>query len=91
LREYQREAYEMFADLMERIKEEALTYLFHVRIQKEEDLQEAAPQRQEMHLSYGGEEPRKKEPVRREGKKIGRNAPCPCGSGKKYKKCCGAA
>jgi preprotein translocase subunit SecA len=37
-----------------------------------------------------GEESVNKKPVKREGEKIGRNAPCPCGSGKKYKKCCGA-
>jgi len=42
-----------------------------------------------MHLSHG-DEGAKPATVKREGKKIGRNAPCPCGSGKKYKKCCGA-
>ncbi|MFH1905546.1 MAG: preprotein translocase subunit SecA [bacterium] len=46
------------------------------------------PQQQEMHTNQPeGEAPR--EPYKREGKKIGRNEPCPCGSGKKYKKCCG--
>jgi preprotein translocase subunit SecA len=41
-----------------------------------------------MQFSHG-EGPEKIETVRREGKKVGRNDPCPCGSGKKYKKCCG--
>ncbi|RPJ78912.1 MAG: hypothetical protein EHJ94_08795, partial [Deltaproteobacteria bacterium] len=36
-----------------------------------------------------GQEPQKKEPRKRESEKVGRNSPCPCGSGKKYKKCCG--
>jgi preprotein translocase subunit SecA len=44
----------------------------------------------EQQLTYSGSgEPQKKKPVKRADKKIGRNAPCPCGSGKKYKKCCG--
>jgi preprotein translocase subunit SecA len=88
LREYQREAYDMFADMIERIKGEAMTFLFHVRLKKEEDLAEVAPKEQEMHFSRGGEDTRP-EPVKRKEKKVGRNDPCPCGSGKKYKKCCG--
>ena len=89
LREYQREAYDMFADMIERIKAEAMTFLFHIRLKKEEDLAEVAPKEQEMHFSRGGEDSRA-EPVKRKDKKVGRNEPCPCGSGKKYKKCCGA-
>ncbi len=88
LREYQREAYEMFADLMERIKGEAISFLFHVRLKSEEELDEVAPKEQEMSFSHG-EETKKAEPIKRKDKKVGRNAPCPCGSGKKYKKCCG--
>jgi preprotein translocase subunit SecA len=44
-----------------------------------------------MRLSRGGQESGKtqQQPLKREGEKIGRNDPCPCGSGKKYKKCCG--
>ena len=53
------------------------------------DRQRQMPQQQETYANQPDEEiPR--EPYRREGKKIGRNEPCPCGSGKKYKKCCGA-
>ncbi|HMA66844.1 MAG TPA: SEC-C metal-binding domain-containing protein [Desulfosalsimonadaceae bacterium] len=42
-----------------------------------------------MTFSHGEGEQQKKKPVRRSGEKVGRNDPCPCGSGKKYKKCCG--
>ena len=42
-------------------------------------------------VALGGQEaPIRQKTVRRQGAKVGRNAPCPCGSGKKYKKCCGA-
>ncbi|HAV43682.1 TPA: preprotein translocase subunit SecA, partial [bacterium] len=84
--EYKHEAYQMFEDLMSRIKEEVVTYLFKVQI-----------------LEKGGSSPKSREglPLRRlrpkeaipttEHKhKIGRNAPCPCGSGKKHKRCCGS-
>ena len=89
LREYQREAYEMFADMIERIKEESIRILFNVKIQREEDLAKVEPREQEISLSHG-EGDAKAQPVKRKEKKIGRNDPCPCGSGKKYKKCCGA-
>ncbi|MBU2549636.1 MAG: preprotein translocase subunit SecA [Proteobacteria bacterium] len=89
LREYQREGYDMFMEMVERIKSDALTFLFHVRLEREEDLQEVAPKEQEMYLSRGGEED-KPQPVKRKEAKVGRNDPCPCGSGKKYKKCCGS-
>ena len=89
LREYQREAYDMFAEMMERVKGDAMSFLFHARLKTEDDLVEAAPKEQEMHFSHGDSESKSK-PVKRKEQKIGRNAPCPCGSGKKYKKCCGA-
>ncbi|MFO7152094.1 MAG: preprotein translocase subunit SecA [Bacillota bacterium] len=83
--EYKIEGYEMFQNMIKSIQEDTLRYLFRVQLK-------TAPQRREMarNLSYshGGEE--KLQPVKK-GKKIGRNDPCPCGSGKKYKKCCGRA
>ncbi|MFW6113178.1 MAG: SEC-C metal-binding domain-containing protein, partial [Thermodesulfobacteriota bacterium] len=50
--------------------------------------EEARPAEQQLSFSHGdgGESP---QPAQRQQKKVGRNAPCPCGSGKKYKKCCG--
>jgi len=87
LREYQKEGYEMFMEMVERIKAESISFLFHIRPSREEDLAMQSPREQEMFLSHG--EPEKPATVKREGRKIGRNEPCPCGSGKKYKKCCG--
>ncbi len=94
LQEYKREAYELFQDLLERIKEQTLAYLYRVQIVREDEVRrlEEEQRRRERRLIFGrgegeaAERPRQ-EPVRRQ--KIGRNAPCPCGSGKKYKKCCG--
>ena len=92
LREYKREGFEMFADMIERIKEDAVGQLFHIQVSREEEvaeLDQQARQEQEFVLSHGGiGENGKRKPVVT-GKKIGRNDPCPCGSGKKYKKCCG--
>ncbi len=88
LREYQKEGYALFEELMDRIREETLTMLSRVQIRRERTM-EAPRKKKAMHYSHddGGGKP---ETIRREGKKVGRNAPCPCGSGKKYKKCCGA-
>ncbi|MFP4167394.1 MAG: preprotein translocase subunit SecA [Desulfonatronovibrionaceae bacterium] len=90
--EYKREGFELFQDLLGRIKESTLRDLCRLRI-------EAAPREEEFkheeqsNLQYagggdgtGGSKP---ETVRRSSPKVGRNDPCPCGSGKKYKKCCG--
>jgi preprotein translocase subunit SecA len=88
LKEYQREGYDMFADLITRIKEQTLKKLFHVRIQTEEDVSSislAGPRSMVMNRGEAGVA----KTVKREGKKVGRNDPCPCGSGRKYKKCCG--
>ena len=94
LKEYQREGYEMFLDMSNRIKGETVRNLFLVRIAAADDLEELAPSREQgMLLSHGdsgGGDSRSKT-VRRQTEKIGRNDPCPCGSGKKYKKCCGKA
>jgi preprotein translocase subunit SecA len=93
LKEYQREGYEIFLDMSGRIKEETVRNLFLVRIAAPDELEELSSSReQEMVLSHGdsGGDSRPKT-VRRQTEKIGRNDPCPCGSGKKYKKCCGKA
>ncbi|MBW2574020.1 MAG: preprotein translocase subunit SecA [Deltaproteobacteria bacterium] len=86
---YKKEGFELFQDMISRIKEETLGILFRIQVsepKKIADLQQ--PKEQKMILS-SGDEPEKKKPVKRTQKKVGRNAPCPCGSGKKYKKCCG--
>lgn len=95
LKEYQKEGYEMFLEMTFRIKEETVRNLFLVKIAREEDVEELAPQRdQEMLMSHGGDSgggESRPRTVRRQKEKVGRNDPCPCGSGKKYKKCCGKA
>ncbi len=95
LKEYQREGFDLFSDLISRIKEESLKRLFHVKVQREEEgakMKEraAAPRPARVTLSRGDIKSAGKTTQKREGVKIGRNDPCPCGSGKKYKKCCGA-
>ena len=84
---YKKEGFELFQDMIDRIKRETLGILFRIQIAEPEKLEDLRQPEQPMFFS-GGEETTKK-PVQRGTKKIGRNAPCPCGSGKKYKKCCG--
>ena len=96
LKEYQREGFDLFSDLISRIKEESLKRLFHVKVQREEEGAEmkeraAAPRPARVTLSRGDIKSAGKTTQKRQGVKIGRNDPCPCGSGKKYKKCCGAS
>ncbi|MBM4327974.1 MAG: preprotein translocase subunit SecA [Deltaproteobacteria bacterium] len=92
LKEYQREGYDLFLDMSFRIKEETVRNLFLVKIASERELEEVRPAReQQMQLSHGDPDEARPKQVRRQHEKIGRNAPCPCGSGKKYKKCCGRA
>lgn len=114
--EYQREAYNMFSEMMERIKEEVVELIFRIQMVEEKPMKgvfSALPQKME-HKEFNGLSmetarrmaqeraaqnaasedepagiPEKTEPTRHEGPKVGRNDPCPCGSGKKYKKCCG--
>ena len=86
---YKKEGYELFQDMIHRIQEETLGILYRIQIaepQRIDDLRQ--PRQQEMVFSGSGESEKKKPQTRSTGK-VGRNAPCPCGSGKKYKKCCG--
>jgi len=92
--EYQKEAYQMFLEMLDRIKRDTVQKLFAIQIAREENVKKMkAERKQTFFLSRGGEAGGETEDgrgvtVRREGKKVGRNDPCPCGSGKKYKKCC---
>ncbi|HEX6219501.1 MAG TPA: preprotein translocase subunit SecA [Acidimicrobiia bacterium] len=81
LSEYQREAYDMFAELVESVKRDAVRYLFRVELAQPK----TEPQRVEANPTGG------KPAKQAVSDKIGRNDPCPCGSGKKYKRCHGAA
>ncbi|MFQ5444219.1 MAG: preprotein translocase subunit SecA, partial [Nitrospinales bacterium] len=87
---YKKEGFEMFNEMISRVKEEALGILFRVQIAEPEKITDLRQSKEQQLVFSGGDESEtKKAPVKRSEKKIGRNAPCPCGSGKKYKKCCG--
>jgi preprotein translocase subunit SecA len=86
LKEYQKEGYSMFLAMVESIKENTLKTLFRIRIAPQEQPPVEAPKKK-MVLSHGGNGG--SSPIRRKTPKVGRNEPCPCGSGKKYKHCCG--
>ncbi len=101
--EYKREAFELFSDMLDRIKREVVSLVTRVQIREPEDVValEAQRQRQQtMHFDHpsvqaggDGEDAEvavaQQQPVVRTQPKVGRNDPCPCGSGKKYKQCHG--
>jgi preprotein translocase subunit SecA len=88
LREYQREGYDIFMDLIHRIKADSVGTLFHLQVRPHhEPPPEARRAEQPMVFSHG--DGSAAQPKERQKKKVGRNDPCTCGSGKKYKKCCG--
>ncbi len=98
LNEYKRESFELFAEMKTRFEDSVVKTLFRVEPVSEEELAERR-RRMVEHMrsrvrfsapakaSSGQTKPRT---IRRKGRKVGRNEPCTCGSGKKYKKCCGA-
>ncbi len=92
--EYKREGYDLFAGMMERIKSDTIERLFLVQAVREGERSAPPPpvmSRPQPKLTLNrGEEPVSAPTVHRTDDKVGRNDPCPCGSGKKYKKCHGA-
>ena len=87
---YKKEGFELFQDMISRVQEETLSILYRIQLAEPEALEEMhKPEEPDMVFSGGGESATRKKPAKRSDKKVGRNAPCPCGSGKKYKKCCG--
>ena len=97
LDEYKKEGYKMFTELMQRVKEKTVSTLLRVQLARPDEVAELEEQqhrqRQQMEMRRSdapGADDRKKS-AKRDVQKVGRNAPCPCGSGKKYKKCCGEA
>ena len=92
--EYKREGYDLFAGMMERIKSDTIERLFFVQAVREGERTAPPPpmvSRPQPKLTLNrGEEPASAPTVHRSDDKVGRNDPCPCGSGKKYKKCHGA-
>ncbi|MCG6357099.1 preprotein translocase subunit SecA [Vibrio fluvialis] len=99
--EYKRESFELFEGLLESLKSDVITILSKVRVQQQEEVErmeaqrraqaeEAARHAQAQHANADGSpEQDDHQPMVREERKVGRNEPCPCGSGKKYKQCHG--
>jgi preprotein translocase subunit SecA len=90
--EYKKEAFGLFMEMMGRIRQEVIQKLFRIQLAKEDDVarMEAEQRRRRLVLNrVGGGEDQTKKPMTRDEEKVGRNDPCPCGSGQKYKKCCG--
>ncbi len=103
--EYKREAFEMFGTMLEQVKHDTISILSRIRIQGEEDLNELAERKRSPEAmkfrhaapSALGQGPAEEQPPAgtmaapfvRDGRKVGRNEPCPCGSGKKFKQCHG--
>ena len=93
LDEYKKEGYEMFQDLMETVKQQTVSTLFMVRLTREDELSELERQHREKErirasqMNRSDELEEAKQPA--VSSKIGRNELCPCGSGKKHKRCCG--
>jgi len=88
---YKKEGFDMFSNMIARVREETVGILFRIQIAQPEELEAMRkPKEQKLVFSGSGDgAPRAKKPVQRASRKVGRNAPCPCGSGRKYKKCCG--
>ncbi len=100
LSEYKIEGFSMFQDMMDRVREDTVRILFLVQMAQEESLPQRRQQqnfaltRGPLTGAGGGTAPQDgagPQTVKRETPKVGRNEPCPCGSGKKFKKCCGMA
>lgn len=89
LREYQQEGFAMFEDMIASIEDEVAKYTMKAEIRNNLERQEVA-KGQAVHQKEGDGEKTKKQPVRKKAE-VGRNDPCPCGSGKKYKNCHGRA
>jgi len=97
LQEYKKEGFELFEEMMQQLETDVVEKVFTVQIARQEDVQRMEarrrPQPMQMVMAGGGApqqaQQRKPEPARRTADKVGRNDPCPCGSGKKYKKCHG--
>ena len=85
---YQMEGSEMFEEMIKAIKEETVKLLFHVKIERAPERERVAQETAAVH-GDNGDGPSTNATVRRTEEKVGRNDLCPCGSGKKYKNCCG--
>lgn len=85
--EYKFEGFEMFEEMIKNIQQDSVKMILHLRIDREHGAPKREKVAEPVEASHGGGGPRR--PVKRTDERVGRNEPCPCGSGKKYKKCCG--
>ena len=88
LRIYKKEGFDMFQGLMDRIKDEIIDILFKIQISTPDQVDDMQKKEADSLTFSHSDGSSIKEPVKRSSQKIRRNDPCPCGSGKKYKKCC---
>ncbi len=88
--EYKKEAYNLFMELIIRIREEVVERIYWVKVENPDEIEEIEEEQRSQKLIFNlaGDEERAHEPAKSQ-KVAGRNDPCPCGSGKKYKKCHG--
>jgi preprotein translocase subunit SecA len=94
LNEYKKEGFDLFLHMIETVKEQTVGTLLRVQVVQRDEVarmeEEQKKQEQQMQLNKGAAgEDKVRKPLKRTEEKVGRNAPCPCGSGKKHKKCCG--
>ena len=87
--EYKFEGFEMFEEMIKNIQQDAVKIMLHIRVDREHGAPKRERVAEPVTATHGDSGPKK--PVTRSVEKVGRNDPCPCGSGKKYKKCCGAS
>jgi len=93
LQEYKQESFELFRAMIDRVREETMVMLHRVQVEQAPEAEAPRPVPQQMSFQHGDEfidEDEPLQPMRRDQPKVGRNDPCPCGSGKKYKHCHGA-
>ena len=82
--EYINEAFDAFEDLKERIQEDTIKFLFRVQVKVD-----SMKEKRKVHVTGTNRGEDGAAVTTKKSEKVGRNEPCPCGSGKKYKKCCG--
>lgn len=90
--EYKKEAFAMFQDMMSSIRADIVHHIFHLNLERFNQYELEAKREKELeqlNLIGGDDSGGSTKPIQRTEEKVGRNDPCPCGSGKKYKKCCG--
>jgi preprotein translocase subunit SecA len=93
---YKKEGFTLFTDMLALIRQRLAEHLYRVEVRDEREIERLRTARQQQRMNFihgqtpgsGPLQPTKQQTIRREGRKVGRNDSCPCGSGKKYKQCC---